>query len=158
MDSSSLCLVGGVAIGGGGLALAYLFRGGGMGQRMAEGLAIQNGPVKGQWRGLLLPVEPAELFDMSNFPGAPQLPANTHMAMFTVEGSRLAVTAQWFQNNWTRAGLLLPHAPQSGGERHYFFQDAHDEGIVEVAFKLEVSPYVHTVVLIHDQRGATRQA
>jgi len=145
-------LVGLVVIGG--IILNVIFGVADTGKRMAAGVAIQSGPVRGEWRGLPIPVATSELRDMTKLIATSPALAGTHHVAFTIEGARIAVIAQWFQNNWTRSGFSLDAAPQTAGQREYRFHDDRNGGFVSVAFQVESSPYLHTAIIISDMREA----
>jgi len=139
-------LVGLVVIGG--IILNVIFGVADTGKSMAAGVAIQSGPVRGEWRGLPIPVATSELMDMTKLVATSPALAGTHHVAFNIDGARVAVIAQWFQNNWTRVGFGLDAAPQTPGQREYRFRDPRNGGAVVVAFQVERSPFVHTAVLM----------
>ena len=145
-------LVGLVVVGG--IILNVVFGVANASKRMAAGIAIQNGPVRGEWRGLPIPVATSELMDVTKLVATSPALAGTHHVALTIDGARLAMIAQWFQNNWTRVGFGLDAAPQTPGQREYTFRDPRNGGIVNVAFQVESSPYVHTAIIISDMREA----
>lgn len=128
-----------------------------VGKSAATGLAITNGPVRSTWRGLPLPVDSGELLDMTKVPMNPPLPAGTHSVAFTIPGSRVAVLAQWFENNWPRNGFAMDPADKVAMQRTYVFHDTNRGGAVTVSFQLESSPSLHTACLIMDLREAQLQ-
>ncbi len=144
----------------GGVVLRLLMGIGGVSKRALKGIATQSGPVKGEWRGLLLPVPQEALIHPVDLNGEP-IPANVHVAEFVIPGSRVATIAQWFQDNWTGAGLILEDAPQTPNSRWYSFRDPQNNGKLEIGFQLGQKPSMvgsdsmdslETTIMIADSR------
>lgn len=125
----------------------------------ARAMQVMNGPVRGTWRGLPMPVPEDEVVDVTDAPVTPPPPPGTHVAVITASGMKARLLAQWFRVNLQRQAFTLDDTltTDAPGTCVRTFR-APDGGIVQVVIAEERQPYPRTNTFIVDGRGISPEA
>lgn len=138
-----------------GLALLYFLPGI---TAASSAMRTMTGPVRGEWRGLPLPVAEDEVFELTDAPITPPPPTGTHVAVITASGMQSSLLARWFLTNLTRRNFALDNA-MTTDEPDLCVRTfrSPEGGIVQIVIKQESTPYQRTNVFIFDARDISSE-